>query len=54
MGIDWGYAFQVGGFGFALVFAVLSILAVSIWLVGLVARKISSGKAEISDSKKGD
>ena len=54
MTLDWGFAGQVGGIGFSLVFAVLIILALAIWLTGLVIRKISPGKAEVSDKKKGD
>ena len=54
MAIDWGFAGQVGGIGFGLVFAVLIILALVIWLTGLVLSKISTGKAEASDKKKGD
>ncbi|MDI6814943.1 MAG: OadG family protein [Dehalococcoidales bacterium] len=54
MGVDWGFAGQIGGFGFGLVFAVLVILAIAIWLVGLVLSKISPGKTETSDRKKGD
>jgi Na+-transporting methylmalonyl-CoA/oxaloacetate decarboxylase gamma subunit len=52
--IDWGFAGQVGGIGFGGVFAVLIILALAIWLVGLVIRKISPSKVETSDKKKGD
>ena len=40
--------------GFGLVFAVLIILALAIWLTGLVLSKIGTGKAEASDKKKGD
>jgi len=54
MVVDWGFAGQVGGIGFGLVFAVLAILALAIWLTGLVLSKISAGKAETSDKKKGD
>jgi len=54
MGVDWGFAGQIGGFGFSLVFLVLIILAVAIWLVGLVLRKIGTSEAETSDKKKGD
>jgi Na+-transporting methylmalonyl-CoA/oxaloacetate decarboxylase gamma subunit len=42
MEINWGEAWQIGGIGFGLVFAVLAILAVAIWLIGLVIRKIDS------------
>lgn len=51
--VDWGFAAQVGGIGFSLVFAVLIILAVAIWLVGLALGKISPDKGEV-DKKKGD
>ncbi len=52
--VDWGFAGQIGGLGFGLVFVVLIILAVAIWLTGIVLRKISTGKGEASDKKKGD
>jgi len=54
MGVDWGFAGQIGGIGFGLVFAVLIILALVIWLVGLMLSKISPGKGETGDKKKGD
>ena len=53
MAVDWGLAGQIGGVGFGLVFAVLIILALAIWLVGLVLSKISPGKGETEDKKKG-
>ncbi|NLL90612.1 MAG: OadG family protein [Dehalococcoidales bacterium] len=34
MNVDWGQALQVGGFGFLLVFVVLTILAIAMWLIG--------------------
>jgi len=54
MVIDWGFAGQIGGFGFGLVFAVLIILAIVIWLVGLILSKIGAGKAEAEDKEKGE
>ena len=54
MGVDWGFAGQIGGFGFGLVFAVLIILSVVVWLVGLVLNKIGAGKSKAGDKKKGD
>ncbi len=53
MGIDWGFAGQIGGVGFGMVFMLLIILAVVIWLVGVVLSKFSIGKGETSDKKKG-
>jgi len=54
MEIDWGFAWQVAGLGFGLVFVVLSILSAAMWLVGLVIRSISGmGKAEATSDKKG-
>jgi len=38
MVIDWGLAGQIDGIGFSLVFIVLIILAVTIWLAGVVER----------------
>jgi Na+-transporting methylmalonyl-CoA/oxaloacetate decarboxylase gamma subunit len=53
--IDWGLAGQIGGIGFGLVFAVLVILAVAVWLTGLVLSRIGARKSETGDSKeKGD
>jgi len=54
MAVDWGFAGQVGGVGFGLVFVVLILLAVAIWLVGLILSKIGAGKAEAEEKKKGD
>lgn len=42
MGIDWSLAGQIGGIGFGLVFVVLTVLALAIWLVGLVLSKIGN------------
>ena len=53
MAVDWGFAGQIGGFGFALVFIVLIVLAVAIWLTGLVVNKISTGKDKATEEKKG-
>ena len=53
MTVDWGVAGQIGGVGFGIVFAVLIILAVAIWLTGLVTSKIGTSKDETSDDKKG-
>ncbi|MBA7697744.1 hypothetical protein ES703_106412 [subsurface metagenome] len=50
MAIDWGFAGQIGGVGFGAVFAILIILAVVIWLVGLGLSK--TGKSEPSDKEK--
>ncbi len=56
MAIDWGFAGQIGGVGFGLVFAVLIILAVAIWLVGLILSRIGGdkGEAEAEEKEKGD
>ena len=53
MEVSWGQALQVGGVGFGMVFALLVILAIVIWLTGLVLSKVSSGKGETGDKKKG-
>jgi Na+-transporting methylmalonyl-CoA/oxaloacetate decarboxylase gamma subunit len=54
MGVDWGFAGQIGGFGFGLVFVVLIILALAIWLTGLILSRITAGKGEASNKEKGD
>jgi len=53
MAVDWGQAAQVGGIGFGLVFVVLVILALALWLSGLIFRKIDSGKEKPAETKKG-
>jgi len=53
MGIDWGFAGQVGGMGFGMVFALLVILGVVIWLTGIVVNKTSTSKNETDETKKG-
>lgn len=54
MEVPWGEAAQIGGIGFATVFALLVVLAIIIWLTGLVLGKISTGKSEAESKKKGD
>ena len=51
MTVDWGEAVRIGGVGFGVVFAVLIILAVAIWLVGLVVSRIGTGEGDTGDSK---
>ena len=54
MAVDWGFAWQVGGIGFGVVFAILIILGIIIRLVGLILNKIGVGKAEAGVERKGD
>jgi Na+-transporting methylmalonyl-CoA/oxaloacetate decarboxylase gamma subunit len=54
MAVDWGFAGQIGGIGFSLVFVVLVILAVAVWVVGLVLKRIGAGKSEVEEKKKGE
>ena len=53
MEVPWGQAIQIGGVGFATVFALLVVLAIVIWLTGLVLSKINAGKSETDSKKKG-
>ncbi len=53
MQVSWGQAALIGGVGFGMVFALLVVLAVVIWLTGLITDKISSGKGETAGRKKG-
>ena len=46
MGIDWGLAALISGFGFVLVFAVLIMLALAIWLVGVIVGRVATSEAE--------
>lgn len=51
--VDWGLAVETGATGFGLVFAVLLILAVVVWIVGLLVKKLAPAKPERRDGKKG-
>ena len=51
--IGWAFAGKIGGVGFGMVFVVLIILAVVLWLVGFIFRKIEAGKKETGEEKKG-
>jgi Na+-transporting methylmalonyl-CoA/oxaloacetate decarboxylase gamma subunit len=53
MVVDWGFAGQVGGTGFGMVFALLIILAIVIWLTGLLVKKTGSTKNKSDDNQKG-
>ena len=54
MDVLWGQALQIGGVGFATVFALLILLAIVIWLTGIVLGKIYTGKSKTTSKKKGD
>ena len=51
--IDWGFAVKVGVVGFGLVFLVLVILAIAMWLTGLLTKRMDAGEKPAGDSKKG-
>ena len=53
MAVDWGFAGQVGGIGFGTVFVVLVILAIAIWLTGLLISRVNTNKSETENQKKG-
>ncbi len=53
MGVDWGFAGQVGVVGFGMVFALLVFLAIVIWLTGLVVNRTSPGKEKTDKAQKG-
>ena len=54
MAVDWGFAGQIGGAGFGMVFALLIILAIVIWLTGLLANRNGGTKDKSDGSQKGD
>ncbi len=49
--IDWGQAVKVGGVGFGWVFMVLVVLAVAIWLSGVIIRKLEKSKEKPADAE---
>tara|TARA_B100000315_G_C14528171_1_gene564843 strand:- start:372 stop:536 length:165 start_codon:yes stop_codon:yes gene_type:complete len=54
MAVDWAQAWQMGGIGSGLVFAVLVILAFVIWLAGLLLKKLDADSSDTSGKDKGD
>jgi Na+-transporting methylmalonyl-CoA/oxaloacetate decarboxylase gamma subunit len=54
MAIDWGEAVRIGLMGFGMVFLVLVILAVAIWLSGLVLRRMDGSKDKTAVAKTND
>ena len=53
MWIDWGFAGLISGVGFGFIFVVLIILAVIVWLLGIIFKKISSRKTATGIKKGG-
>ena len=53
MGVDWGFAGQVGSVGFGMVFVLLIILSIVIWLTGLIVNKASFNQDKTENTKKG-
>ena len=53
MGVDWGFAGQVGGMGFGMVFFLLVILGLVIWLTGIVVGRLTAAKNKNDDKKEG-
>jgi Na+-transporting methylmalonyl-CoA/oxaloacetate decarboxylase gamma subunit len=49
--VDWEQAFTVGVVGFALVFFVLTILAVCMWMIGWIFNKTGDVKFPIRAKK---
>ena len=46
MPIDWGQAWQISLIGFGLVFVVLIVLALAMWLAGLIIGRGVASKGE--------
>ncbi len=53
MEVPWGFAGQVGGAGFGMVFMLLIILAIVIWLTGKLFKGSGSDEEEDDDNQKG-
>ena len=54
MAVDWAQAWQIGGIGFGLVFAVLVILALVMWLTGFLLRKLGTDSSDTGGKNKED
>ncbi len=50
--VDWGEVGEVVGVGFGMVFLILGILAIIIWIVGIILQKrASAGKGNSGEAK---
>ncbi|MBG7616854.1 MAG: OadG family protein [Chloroflexi bacterium] len=49
--VDWAEAFEIGGLGFGLVIVVLMILALVMWLMGLLLKRYTSEEETEAESK---
>ena len=54
MAVDWAQAWQIGGVGFGLVFIVLVILALAMWLTGLLLKKLGIDSSDSDIKNKED
>ncbi len=50
--VDWGFAIRTGIIGMLLVFVILIILAVIIWLVGLIFRNRTTKQPDLKKDNK--
>ena len=50
--LAWGDAWQVAGVGFGIVFLVLIILAVAIWVTGIIVNKLETRNTTKEEEKK--
>ena len=53
MTVDWGFAGQVGGVGFGMVFVLLIILAIVIWVTGKLCNRSKNAGEENKENQKG-
>ena len=54
MEVDWGYAGQIGGIGFGMVFLLLVILMAVVILVGTIVKKVEASKNQPNGGEKGE
>jgi hypothetical protein len=48
MGIDWNLVIQIAGLGFLVLLIVVGALALIVWIVNLLVRKIFSKNVSVS------
>lgn len=53
MAVDWGFAGQVGGAGFGMVFFLLIVLAIIVRLTGWFFNRAGRGEGIKDDNEKG-
>ena len=50
--VDWGEAIRVAGVGFGMVIGILAVLAITVWIAGILLHKTTSRSEEKNSQQK--